>query len=103
LPFLLVHSTMPCIHILNQNKLHAQVENAEWMQQVSPYGDRYVYTTNAFLLSLFLDCPPGMGLSCPGPFTRAKVLKGIKSGALAVSSVVVAHQLHRGRQLLHSD
>jgi hypothetical protein len=50
------------------------------MQQVSPHGDKYIYTTHAYLLSLFLDCPPGMGLHCPGPFTKEKVLQGIKSG-----------------------
>lgn len=51
------------------------------MQQVSPHGDSYIYTTHAWLLSMFLDCPRGMGLACPGPFTRAKVLRGIQSGA----------------------
>ncbi|WIA38239.1 hypothetical protein OEZ86_001582 [Tetradesmus obliquus] len=58
------------------------VDNADWMQQVSPHGDSYIYTTHAWLLSMFLDCPRGMGLACPGPFTRAKVLRGIQSGAI---------------------
>jgi hypothetical protein len=52
------------------------------MQRVSSHGDRYVFTTHAFLLSLFLECPLGMGLQCPGPFTKEKVLQGIKSGVL---------------------
>lgn len=44
------------------------------------HGDSYVYTTHAYLLSLFLDCPPGMGLRCPGPVLRAKVLNGALRG-----------------------
>ncbi|KAF6263057.1 hypothetical protein COO60DRAFT_1635480 [Scenedesmus sp. NREL 46B-D3] len=58
------------------------VDNAAWMQRVSPHGDKYVYTTHAFVLLLFLDCPSGMGLQCPGPFTKAKVLQGIRTGAI---------------------
>lgn len=56
------------------------------MHRVSPFGDRYVYTTHAYLLSLFLDCPPHMGLQCPGPFTRSKVVHGIQSGAVKHSA-----------------
>lgn len=35
-----------------------------------------------YLVSLFLDCPPGMGLHCPGVEARAKVEAAIRSGVI---------------------
>jgi len=28
-------------------------------------GDRYIWTTQSWLVSLYRDCPPGLGLACP--------------------------------------
>jgi len=36
----------------------------------------------AYLVSLFLDCPPGMGLHCPGVEARAEVEAAIRSGVI---------------------
>jgi hypothetical protein len=59
-----------------------QAAIARDMQATSQHGDRYVYTTHSFLISLFLDCPPGMGLQCPNSTTTAAVTDAIKSGAI---------------------
>lgn len=63
---------------------HQQASIAADMQRQSPSGDRYIYTTHSWLLSLFLDCPqPGpMDLRCPNTTTRAAVLDAIHSGAI---------------------
>ena len=42
--------------------------------------DRMVYTTKAWLVSLYLDCPPGMGFRCPTPEARAAFEAGIRRG-----------------------
>ncbi|KAF8062055.1 hypothetical protein HT031_004315 [Scenedesmus sp. PABB004] len=70
------------LNVYFQDYLPRAVDVADWMQRVSPGRDRFVFTTHAYLLSLFLDCPPGMGLACPGPALRAKVLRGVASGAI---------------------
>lgn len=59
-----------------------QASIAAAMQRASPHGDRYVYTTHSYLLSLFLDCPPGMDLHCPNATTVAAVTAAIRSGAI---------------------
>lgn len=40
----------------------------------------YVYTTHAYLISLFLDCPRGLRLHCPDEAARAAVIDGIVRG-----------------------
>lgn len=59
-----------------------QAAVAKQMKALSPHGDRYVYTTHSYLISLFLDCPLGMGLNCPNSTTTAAVLDAIKSRAI---------------------
>jgi hypothetical protein len=59
-----------------------QAKVAKDMQRLSPHGDRYIYTTHSYLLSLFLDCPTGMGLHCPNSTTTAAVVDAIRSGAI---------------------
>lgn len=59
-----------------------QATIAKQMDRVSPHGDRYIYTSHSFLLSLFLDCPPGMGLHCPNTSTKAAVEEAMRSGAI---------------------
>lgn len=64
------------------SRLCLQAAITKDMQAASPHGDRYVYTTHSFLISLFLDCPPGMGLQCPNSTTAAAVTEAIESGAI---------------------
>ncbi len=40
----------------------------------------YVYTTHAYLVSLFLECPPGLGLHCPSAEARAAFVEGVARG-----------------------
>eukprot|EP00775_Hariotina_reticulata_P006744 gene6744-6964_t len=70
------------INIYFNKYLPLAVDLYDWMGRVSPHQDRYVYTTHPFLISLFLDCPPGMGFNCPDAATREKVLRGIRTGAI---------------------
>ncbi len=42
--------------------------------------DRFIWTTQAHLLSLFLDCPRGMGMSCPNAQDKADVRAAIHRG-----------------------
>lgn len=71
---------MYCCYAAATLLLQAQV--AKDMQRHSPHGDRYTYTTHSYLLSLFLDCPTGMGLHCPNSTTTAAVVEAIRSGAI---------------------
>jgi hypothetical protein len=50
-------------------------------------SQRYVYTTHAWLLDLFFDCPLGMGFRCPDPFTRELVARGVREGAVTWHAV----------------
>lgn len=38
---------------------------AEEVRRLGRRGERYTYFTQPWLISLFLDCPPGTGLQCP--------------------------------------
>lgn len=62
--------------------LPMQAAVAKAMHHHSPHGDRYIYTTHSYLLSLFLDCPLGMDLQCPNATTRDTVLDAIQAGAI---------------------
>lgn len=42
--------------------------------------DRFIYTAHAFYLSLFFDCPLGMGLKCPNADMTARVEAAIQRG-----------------------
>ncbi|MEW5309692.1 MAG: hypothetical protein WDW38_001558 [Sanguina aurantia] len=42
--------------------------------------DTFVYTTHAWLLSLFFDCPPGIGLECPDDAAVAELDAAIRHG-----------------------
>ena len=57
-----------------------QASIADDMRRFSPYGDRYIYTTHSWLVSMFLDCPLGMDLQCPNASTRAVVERAIRLG-----------------------
>lgn len=43
-------------------------------------NDAFVYTTHAWLLSLFFDCPPGIGLECPDEAAVAELDAAIRRG-----------------------
>jgi hypothetical protein len=51
---------------------------ADAMRAAGP--DRMVYTTKAWLVSLYLDCPPNMGFRCPTPEARAAFEAAIRRG-----------------------
>lgn len=53
----------------------------DWMDVVG--SDRFIYTTQPYILSLYLDCHPGMGLHCPGEAAVAAVRAAIKRGAIS--------------------
>ena len=42
--------------------------------------DRFIYTAHAFILSLFFDCPSGMGLKCPDSEQVARVEAAVRRG-----------------------
>lgn len=42
--------------------------------------DTFVYTTHAWLLSLFFDCPSGIGLECPDDAAVAELDAAIRQG-----------------------
>ena len=44
--------------------------------------NQWVGCPQSYLVSLFLDCPPGMGLHCPSAEARAAVEAGIRAGAI---------------------
>ncbi len=41
---------------------------------------KYIYTTHSYLVSLYLECPAGMGLHYPSTFARQAFLDGIQRG-----------------------
>lgn len=59
---------------------------SEWLDTLGT-GDKFVYTTHSWILSLYLDCPPNMGLACPPPGAVAAVKAGIQRGAITWHAV----------------
>ncbi|KAL6758170.1 hypothetical protein V8C86DRAFT_1553898 [Haematococcus lacustris] len=43
-------------------------------------SDSFTYTSHAWLLSLYLDCPPGLGVACPSPEQQEALRAGIRRG-----------------------
>lgn len=43
-------------------------------------ADRYIYMAQPWILSMYLDCPKGMGFTCPDPGDVAKLEAGIRRG-----------------------
>jgi hypothetical protein len=43
-------------------------------------GSSYIYTTHAYLISMYLDCPIGLGLHCPTDQQRHDLIRGIERG-----------------------
>lgn len=48
----------------------------------NPHGDRFRYMTHSWLLSLFFDCPPGLGVSCPNASEIEAVKSAIQDGVI---------------------
>ncbi|KAF6255451.1 hypothetical protein COO60DRAFT_212733 [Scenedesmus sp. NREL 46B-D3] len=46
------------------------------------HGDRFRYLTHSWLLSLFFDCPPGLGVRCPNATHVADVKAAIEDGVI---------------------
>ena len=46
--------------------------------------EQLVFTTHAYLLSLFLDCPLGRGLHCPNASAVSAVEGALRDGSLAL-------------------
>lgn len=42
--------------------------------------ERHVYTTHSYLISLYLSCPPAMGLHCPSLERQAELREAISAG-----------------------
>lgn len=40
----------------------------------------YTWMTQSWLISLYFDCPPGMGLNCPSQSTQNYIQSGIEKG-----------------------
>lgn len=43
-------------------------------------SDRYVFMTQSWLVSLYLDCPPHMRLNCPSDQAKAAMIKALQAG-----------------------
>jgi hypothetical protein len=43
-------------------------------------SDRYVWMTQSWLISLYLDCPPHMRLNCPSDQAKAAMIKALQAG-----------------------
>ena len=46
--------------------------------------EQLVFTTHAFVVSLFLDCPAGRGLHCPTPTAKAYIEGAIRDGVISL-------------------
>ena len=53
--------------------------------------EQLVFTTHAYVLSLFLDCPPGRGLHCPMPAAISDVEASLRDGSITVSTASNLH------------
>ena len=42
--------------------------------------EQHIWTTHSFLVSLYLSCPPGMGLHCPSPARQEEFCQAARDG-----------------------
>ena len=54
------------------------IHTAEQMRKLG--ADRYIWMTQSWIISLYLDCPPHMGLQCPSADDQAALRKAIAAG-----------------------
>jgi len=72
-------------------------------------SERFVWTTHSYLVSLYLDCPVGMGFHCPDAAAQAALREGIAAGDVtwhafphnAQVEFMDPHMLAAGFQLTH--
>jgi hypothetical protein len=66
----------------NSRSCMLQIELASWARQnLSDKG--FIWTTQPYLLSMFLECPEGMGLHCPAPPAVLAVEESIRRGDIS--------------------
>jgi len=56
----------------------------ETAQQLKKEGGKYslIYTTHAWLVDLYLSCPPGMNIHCPSAEQQATLLAALRDGTI---------------------
>ncbi|EDQ89119.1 uncharacterized protein MONBRDRAFT_25732 [Monosiga brevicollis MX1] len=60
---------------------------AEWFQQHPPgHGEGLVFTTHPYIVSLLLDCPPGMGFTCPTPTEQDQIRAALRNGDVVMQA-----------------
>jgi hypothetical protein len=52
------------------------------MEFLTQGAQRYVWTTHSYMVSLFMDCPPGRHLPCPSPELKALVGEAVRKGTI---------------------
>lgn len=52
-----------------------------------PGPERHIYTTHSYLVSLYLACPPAMGLHCPSLERQAELREAISAGYVTWSAL----------------
>jgi len=55
---------------------------AEAMAANATSGDRFVYTTKAWLVSLYVDCPAGLQVRCPSQQDKERFEAAIRAGVV---------------------
>ena len=60
----------------------AAVNFTETLRSIK-YADSYTWMTHSYLLSLYFDCPPNMGLHCPTAAQQAAVQAAIQRGDIS--------------------
>ncbi len=55
-------------------------ETAQQVAQSSIRETGYIYTTHPFLVSLFLDCPVGLGIHCPNASAVERFKSAVENG-----------------------
>ncbi|EGD78368.1 hypothetical protein PTSG_09435 [Salpingoeca rosetta] len=52
----------------------------------NPDNAGLIFTTHPYVVSLLLDCPPGMGFTCPTEQERATIIAGLKQGNIVMQA-----------------
>lgn len=60
--------------------------------------DRHIYTAHAFIVSLYLDCPPGMGLHCPTEVALAAFRASVAAGWITWTALPANLQVRASAQ-----
>ena len=71
-----------------EHHLPLAINTSRALRQRGGGGAQLVFTTHAYVVSLFLDCPARPGLRCPGPAAVSSVEQALRDG------VIVLHVSH---------